>query len=111
MSTKPGVTNAPEASIDSRASEVTLPMSSIRPPRMPMSAVAPADSSPSRTVPPRMTRSSMLQFLFIQAAPEQRQRAARDDMPDAPEACDGDHCKVRSELRGDDAEREPRILH
>src|SRR5688572_26215511 len=98
MSTKPGVTSAPEASIDSRASEVTLPISSIRPPRMPMSAAAPEDSSPSRTVPPRMTRSSMLQFLFIQVAPEQRQRASRNDMPDAPEARDGDHRKVRGEL-------------
>ena len=32
-------------------------------------------------------------------------------MPDAPQAGDGDHGEVGAELRGDDAEREPRVLH
>src|SRR5512147_1029433 len=110
MSTKPGITSAPDASISSRAAEDTLPTSSILPLRMPTSAVTPGVPRPSNTVPPRMTRSSILEFLPVQfpvqMPPEQREEAARHDMPDPPQTGHRDHCKFRRELRRNDAESE-----
>src|SRR4051812_8029633 len=105
MSTKPGVTQAPSAWTRSRAALVIRPTSTIRPPAMPTSARYGAPPVPSTTVPPSMSQSSILH------PPQDRERQAGHDVPDAPEAGDDDHAEVGMEGHGDDAERQPRVLH
>src|SRR3954447_3418124 len=63
MSTNPGVTSAPSASIVSRASPVTCPTSVITPSVMATSAVRAGAPLPSTTVPPLTTRSCMSPLL------------------------------------------------
>ena len=58
MSTKPGVTSLPLASISSAPLLAILPMAAMRLPLMPTSASTGARPVPSTTVPPRMTRSN-----------------------------------------------------
>src|SRR6187431_2093830 len=72
---------------------------------MPMSALNGARPVPSMTLPPSMSQSSIL------LSPQHREGQARHDVPDAPQARDDDHAEVGGELHGDDAEREPGILH
>src|SRR3954470_4854116 len=106
MSTNPGVTSAPAASIDSRDPVVSFPISTIVPSRIPTSADRPGVPKPSITVPPRKTRSSMAQLFSIEGAPKERERAAGNNMPDAPQPCHGQHGEVGAKLRGDDPERQ-----
>src|SRR5439155_21723294 len=63
MSTKPGVTSAPSASISCRPLPATRPTAVIIPSVMATSAVRASTPVPSTTVPPRMTRSSISQPL------------------------------------------------
>src|SRR4030095_2419101 len=105
MSTKPGVTQAPWASMRSRAARVIRPTSTIRPSWIATSAPNGAAPLPSTTVPPSISQSSIL------ASPEERERQPRHDVPDAPQARDDHHAEVGVEGHGDDAERQPRVLH
>src|SRR5215218_5163202 len=105
MSMKPGVTQAPCASTRSRAASSIEPMATMRPPWMPTSALNGALPVPSTTLPPSMSQSSIL------LSPQHRESQTRHDVPDAPQARDDDHAEVGIELHGDDAEREPGILH
>src|SRR5258705_9775601 len=105
MSTKPGVSHAPWAAMRSRAALVIEPISTMRPSFTPTSALYGAAPVPSTTVAPSNSESSIL------APPENRERHARHDVPDAPQARDDDHAQVGIELHGDDAERQPRVLH
>src|SRR3954451_12367717 len=57
MSTKPGVTSAPSASMVRRAAPSTAPTSVTRPSVIATSAVRAGAPVPSTTVPPRITRS------------------------------------------------------
>src|SRR5436305_5170423 len=57
MSTNPGVTRAPSASMTRRARPSTLPTSVTTPSLMATSAVRPGDPVPSMTVPALITRS------------------------------------------------------
>src|SRR3954454_16038389 len=57
MSTKPGATTAPSASISRAPRPPTRPTSVIRPPVIAMSAVRRGPPVPSTTVPPRITTS------------------------------------------------------
>src|SRR6476646_7967428 len=59
MSTKPGVTSMPSASISRRPRVSTRPSSTIRPPSTATSAVRAGAPVPSTTVPPRITSSCM----------------------------------------------------
>src|SRR3954471_10419899 len=65
MSTKPGVTIAPAASIVRLPEPDTLPTSVIRPPSMAMSAVNGSAPVPSTTVPPVMTMSCDMDWSFL----------------------------------------------
>src|SRR5580692_6257808 len=56
---KPGVTNAPPASITSFAGPSTLPTSAITPSLIATSPVTGAPPLPSTIMPPRMTRSNI----------------------------------------------------
>src|SRR5690349_24198088 len=105
MSMKPGVTQAPRASTRSRAASPRLPIATMRPSRMPTSASNGAWPLPSTTVPPSISQSSIL------LPPQGRERQARHDVPDAPQARHDDHAEIGVELHRDDAEREPRVLH
>src|SRR6185312_651807 len=58
MSTKPGVTSLPFASISSAPLPATSPTAAMRLPVIPTSASTGARPVPSMTVPPRMTRSN-----------------------------------------------------
>src|SRR5437588_2684999 len=59
MSTNPGVTSRPSASISRRAGPSTRPTSVMRPPDTATSAVRAGPPVPSTTVPPLITRSCM----------------------------------------------------
>src|SRR3954466_9011557 len=59
MSTKPGVTSNPSASIVRAASSAMAPISVMRPSRTPTSAVRAGAPVPSTTLPPRIRRSSV----------------------------------------------------
>src|SRR5689334_23137086 len=105
MSMKPGVTHAPRASIRSRAASSTEPTATMRPSRMPTSALNGPRPVPSTTLPPSISESSIL------LSPQHRERQARHDVPDAPQARDDHHAEVGVELHRDDAERQAGILH
>src|SRR5262245_21188710 len=60
MSTKPGVTRRPSASIVRVASSSIAPMPATRPSRIATSAVRAVAPVPSTTVPPLMSRSSIV---------------------------------------------------
>src|SRR5512141_898854 len=105
MSTKPGVTHAPCASMRSRAAVVIRPTSTITPSFRPTSALNGSPPRPSTTVPPSMSQSSIL------APPKQCERQARHDVPDAPQARDDDHAEIGIELDRDDPQREAGVLH
>src|SRR5690349_9307498 len=96
MSTKPGVSHAPSAAMRSRAALVMVPISTMRPSFTPTSAVNGAAPVPSTTVAPSNSESSIL------APPEHRERHARHDVPDAPQARDDDHAEIGVGLHGDD---------
>jgi len=57
MSTKPGVTILPRASISSAPEPLMAPTAAIRPSFTATSASRPGAPEPSITVPPRITRS------------------------------------------------------
>src|ERR1700681_267352 len=57
MSTKPGVTSRPRASISSPPAPETVPIAAIRPPAIATAAPNGVPPVPSATVPPRITRS------------------------------------------------------
>src|SRR5438132_5710108 len=59
MSTKPGATTRPVASMVRPASSSTSPTATMRPSRMPMSALRRGAPVPSTTLPPMMRQSSM----------------------------------------------------
>src|SRR5882672_4687145 len=65
MSTKPGVTSRPLASISSAALPDTLPMAAILPSFTAMSASCSAAPVPSARVPPRTTRSKSVAMFFF----------------------------------------------
>src|SRR5580704_17761493 len=77
MSTKPGVTKAPPASISRRPLPSTEPTSAIRPSLMATSAVRTGPSLPSTTVPPRITRSNDMVPPSADAYEYRRGRAGR----------------------------------
>src|SRR5438270_9642998 len=70
MSTKPGVTSAPSASISSRPRPSTRPTSVMMPSVIPTSAVRADAPVPSTTVPPRITRSFTPPTLGLRLATE-----------------------------------------
>jgi hypothetical protein len=63
MSTKPGATTLPSASIVRVAFSSMSPIYAIRPSLIPTSAIRPGAPVPSTTVPPRMIVSSMTPLL------------------------------------------------
>src|SRR4051812_35324150 len=65
MSTKPGITTAPSASMRCVAAPETDPMAEIRPPSIAMSPTNGAPPVPSTTVPPEMTRSCGMGWLRL----------------------------------------------
>ena len=69
MSTKPGVTDRPSASISSAPLPVTAPTASILPSLIATSPMKGVPPLPSMIVPPRITMSCMLATVFPPAIP------------------------------------------
>src|ERR1700752_5106432 len=107
MSTNPGVTRAPSASIVSRAVPLTCPTSVTNPSVIATSAVRPGSPVPSTTVPPLITRSCMCVELLeegLDVIDQQVGFLERGEVPAAVEAGVTNEVEARLRVRTRDAE-------